>query len=85
MMRRCPTGDNPDTGETDETDCELVVAEGGFGTGATHNKCHVDCSGRGVCDYDTGLCDCFRGFWGEACNKRDALAAGTASGGGAPA
>eukprot|EP01039_Chlorochromonas_danica_P008650 gene8650-9531_t len=28
-----------------------------------------DCSGRGVCDYETGTCKCFPGFHGVACNK----------------
>jgi hypothetical protein len=26
-----------------------------------------DCSGRGMCDYRSGLCKCFTGFWGTAC------------------
>ncbi len=46
--------------------------------GAAGNKCHVDCSNRGICDYASGLCRCFRGFYGEACNLQDALARGEA-------
>jgi hypothetical protein len=37
---------------------------GGFG-----NEAGRDCSGRGHCDYKSGLCNCFRGFHGAACNK----------------
>jgi len=38
---------------------------GGFG-----NEAGRDCSGRGWCDYSTGLCSCFEGFHGPGCNKR---------------
>jgi hypothetical protein len=67
-LRRCPSGNDPVTAVDDE-DCGSVVAEGGFGTGATHNKCHVDCSNRGICDYASGRCRCFKGFYGSACDK----------------
>ena len=32
-----------------------------------------DCSGRGICDYSTGLCQCFHGAYGEACNLQSTL------------
>jgi len=32
-----------------------------------------DCSGRGICDYDTGVCQCFSGFFGESCNIQTVL------------
>jgi hypothetical protein len=30
-----------------------------------------DCSGRGLCDYDTGRCSCFGGFVGSGCQAVD--------------
>jgi hypothetical protein len=64
---RCPTGDDPRTESTTETDCSNVVADGGFGTGATNNLCHVDCSNRGTCNYATGECKCFKGYTSANC------------------
>jgi hypothetical protein len=32
-----------------------------------------DCSGRGLCDYETGTCACFSGFYGEACEIQTIL------------
>ncbi|RLN53156.1 hypothetical protein BBJ28_00003445 [Nothophytophthora sp. Chile5] len=63
---RCPSGDDPMT-SVDETDCSGVIAEGGVGTGATGNLCHVDCANRGICDFSSGACACFDGFYGSNC------------------
>ena len=32
-----------------------------------------DCSGRGLCNYEDGICGCFAGFTGIACHKIEAL------------
>jgi hypothetical protein len=36
--------------------------------GSVGNLCHIDCSNRGVCDYRTGTCNCFKGSYGSACH-----------------
>lgn len=74
-LRHCPTGDNPRT-EADETDCEGVSPPGpqSLRIGDAGNKCHVDCSEQGVCNYKTGQCQCFSGYFGLNCNINDALA-----------
>lgn len=32
-----------------------------------------DCSGRGVCDYVDGVCDCFKGFMGNMCQRQNTV------------
>lgn len=41
---------------------------------ATHTQ--VDCSNRGLCDYFSGTCTCFEGYYGLACEYKSALAKG---------
>ena len=81
-LRRCPSGDNPTTEHVDETDCKGKSQTGGTfvsyyglsytvtaGVGAPGNKCHHECSGKGTCDYSTGLCTCYPGAEGHNCGK----------------
>lgn len=115
-MKHCPSGDDPRTTDTDETDCEYYDANGAtwrgyVGTdgkkykstgampsgvtasatpgpdvhkyddpartsgqvpnaGASGNKCHVECSNRGICSHDTGICACFKGYAGDNCGVK---------------
>jgi hypothetical protein len=84
-LRRCPSGDDPQTTHVDETDCSgKVQKDGGVDvlgsglTGAAGNLCHVDCSNRGLCDFQTGTCRCFPGYSGSNCGamNTDAYANG---------
>lgn len=66
-LRHCPSGNDPST-RLDETDCTNVTARGGRAVGHPGNLCHVDCSNRGICNTRTGICACFAGYAGLACD-----------------
>lgn len=56
-------------------DCSLVKCPTGIawsGPATETNTVHVDaeCSNRGKCDFETGVCDCDFGFQGTACQRR---------------
>ena len=58
-----------------ETDCQNKADNGASaGDGASGNLCHVDCANRGICDFSTGECDCFPGFYGQDCTLQSVLA-----------
>ncbi|TMW67627.1 hypothetical protein Poli38472_011247 [Pythium oligandrum] len=65
-LLRCPTGDDPLTA-VDETDCNGKTATDSTSVGQPGNRCHVDCANRGICDYTSGTCMCFSGFYGSNC------------------
>lgn len=77
--KHCPSGNDPMT-TADETDCENKKYNGATtpgahpAGGASGNLCQVDCANRGICNYDTGICNCFTGFYGLACTLQSALA-----------
>ncbi|GLD96015.1 hypothetical protein PINS_up004693 [Pythium insidiosum] len=70
--RHCPTGNDPET-VADETDCSGKAAPGGFATGSAGNICQVECSNRGICDYLNGICKCFAGYSGYACQTKQSM------------
>jgi len=79
-LRHCPSGLDP-KGATiglpmsrNDTDCAHTLgywAKGVGKPGNDGNLCQVDCSNRGKCDYMTGTCNCFKGFYGANCGKRE--------------
>lgn len=45
-----------------------------FGDVKDGNKEFVTCSNRGICDFGSGLCRCFSGYTGSACETQSTLA-----------
>lgn len=68
-MRHCPSNDNPLTTTINELNCTDVVVpySGNNRVGKQGNLCQVDCANLGICDYNTGTCQCFKGFYGPDC------------------
>lgn len=51
-------------------DCSLRECPSGSDPlNGSGNEVGRECSGRGVCHYDTGTCECFVGFAGKRCEK----------------
>eukprot|EP01029_Cantina_marsupialis_P010281 TRINITY_DN2340_c0_g1_i1.p1 TRINITY_DN2340_c0_g1~~TRINITY_DN2340_c0_g1_i1.p1 ORF type:complete len:416 (-),score=124.06 TRINITY_DN2340_c0_g1_i1:98-1294(-) len=44
-----------------------------FTAGTDGTKEAITCSGRGLCDYTTGQCTCFRGYTGVSCDDQSVL------------
>lgn len=55
------------------SDCSLIECPSAndplSATNIDANSEYRDCSGRGKCDYTTGVCTCFGGYSGDACDQ----------------
>lgn len=47
---------------------ELAWVDSPNADGATHN--YAECAGKGICDRETGECECFGGYEGKACARQ---------------
>jgi hypothetical protein len=82
---RCNTGGQYYARDGTLTDCpNRVLTSSGISAQTNLNSYEIDtsdcltgeqrdCSGRGICDYQTGTCKCFSGFFGESCNIQTVL------------
>lgn len=53
-------------GEAREFSAEALCIYGRYCGGASSGQ---PCSGRGLCNYEDGTCDCFKGYGGNACQN----------------
>uniref|UniRef100_A0A7S0SS37 EGF-like domain-containing protein n=1 Tax=Chromulina nebulosa TaxID=96789 RepID=A0A7S0SS37_9STRA len=55
-------------------DCSLLECPSGADVlGGYGNETGRDCSGRGICDYSSGICGCFHGYYGHRCEYQTVL------------
>ena len=74
-LKHCPSGDDPLTRNVTEK-ASIRTPFRARTNGSAGNLCHVDCANRGICDYSSGQCHCFAGFYGHDCTIQSALAGG---------
>ena len=76
----CDCWDNWGMGlSLDSGDCSQRVCPFDFAWVDTPDKQgdrhkYAECSNRGICDSETGICECFSGYTGQACDQMNALA-----------
>jgi len=55
-------------------DCSLIECPSGSDVLKGHGNVEGrDCSGRGLCNYATGTCSCFQGYYGTKCEYQTVL------------
>lgn len=73
-VARTAAGSHPvSTGATSCSIVEVYGATGVAGAGTLQLSELAPCSNRGTCDTTTGLCKCYAGHMGLACQKQEAL------------
>lgn len=50
--------------------CPAGMAWGGMATASDTARTPIECSGNGLCNRNTGRCECRSGFTGKACDRR---------------
>lgn len=63
----CPSGPDPYGGFGGDGSSQIA------GKTAANSGPALDCSGRGMCDYSSGTCNCFTGFFGTRCESISSL------------
>lgn len=62
-------GMSGDSGDCSERICPFEIAwvDAPDGSGRFHK--YVECAGKGICDRDSGECECFTGYEGKGCQR----------------
>lgn len=63
--------------QLESTESSLDTGVFSFSTTTQGTSVAEECSGRGLCDYETGVCKCFRGYRLDDCSSQHALAFGS--------
>jgi hypothetical protein len=72
-LKECPSGTDPQGGPSNTLFSTAAAPAVASATILLTRLEPRDCSGRGMCDYSTGNCNCFKGFFGEDCSLQTAL------------
>lgn len=68
----CPSGWDRKYQNENSTDCfNVTTGSASRATGMPGSLCYQECSNQGICDYSTGVCNCFKGRWGGSCEYYD--------------
>jgi len=62
-------GMSHDSGDCSERKCPYEFAWVDAPDKTGHHHKYVECAAKGICDRETGLCECFDGYEGKACQR----------------